>query len=628
MIWNNPFLIKNSEQISSDTEFLSLFDSSVLQMIPEENFCKISNVISTPGAGKTSLFKAFSPNILKILCNDNRADFYDLYSRLSNIGVLVDNEPRLLSATISCARGYNIIDEMFNNGRRKQTLFALLNYRILLVFLRNICTLLNIKTSELKRITFKIVPEEMISEETAFINGFTAYEWAKKGEQSLCDYLDDVDDELPEQLSFVHTSLVALKLIEYDNILFDDNLFLDHTLLIFDDFHKLTKNQKAAIHEILLLLKTKTGVWLGQRLEGLSSVDIISLDGSINRDYNQDIYIDGYWRKNKQSSFHTMLENIANKRVREANITGLGSFSECFQDINTNEYEKVLIEYSNSIINTINNNSEQREKYSDVIQYIYNLSDTFDRTLYCECIKILNNRDKEGQMKFYLGEKYSIKELKEFVTSNKESAIYYVCSNCNIPFYYGLNKVKCLSSYNIEQFLSFSSNLFDVYTTKIAGVRNADSSIKLTPFEQEKCIKNVATEKWNDIDLRFSDSTIIKCFLNNIAHLGQASKAAEKASYSGGAYTGIGIPTKELNILLDNPDYEKVIDVISKCLSSKYLEKLEINIKSDKPITVFYLNRWLCVYYGLPLAYGGWKQCSINKVVSLINSVDEQLSIL
>ena len=626
MIWNNPFLIKNSEQISSDTEFLSLFDSSVLQMIPEENFCKISNVVSTPGAGKTSLFKAFSPNILNILCNNTRADFDDLYSRLIKIGVLAEKEPMLLSATISCARGYNIIDEMFSNGRRKQTLFALLNYRILLVFLRNMCTLLNIKSSELEQIKFKYIPEEMISEENSFINGLTAYKWAKAGEQSLCDYLDDVDDEPPEQLSFVHTSLVSLKLIECDNVLFNDKLFLKHTLLIFDDFHKLTKNQKKAIHESLLTLKTKTGVWLGQRLEGLNSIDIISLDGSINRDYNHDIYIDGYWRNNK--SFYSILENIANKRVREANITGLTSFSECFQnELITDEYQKKLTNYCSSISEIINNDSEQKEKYSDVIEHINTISNVFERAICYECVKILNNRDRDGQMKFYLGEKYSISDFEEFVSSNKESAIFYVCSNCKLPFYYGLNKIKSLSSYNIEQFLFFSSKLFDVYTTKIAGLRNQNSSIKLTPFEQEKCIKNAVIEKWNDMDLRYSDSTHIKTFLNNIADFGQMSKALEKASYSGGAFTGIGIPTSELKKIISDPKYEMVSDILSKCIASKYLEKIEINTKSDKPITVFYLNRWLCVFYDLPLAYGGWKPCNIDKIESLCSD-GEQLSII
>ena len=58
MIWRNPFLAKNSEYQSRANEFLSLFDSTVLEMVNEQNFSGVSYFSSTPGAGKTSLFRA------------------------------------------------------------------------------------------------------------------------------------------------------------------------------------------------------------------------------------------------------------------------------------------------------------------------------------------------------------------------------------------------------------------------------------------------------------------------------------------------------------------------------------------------------------------------------------------
>lgn len=53
---------------------------------------------------------------------------------------------------------------------------------------------------------------------------------------------------------------------------------------------------------------------------------------------------------------------------------------------------------------------------------------------------------------------------------------------------------------------------------------------------------------------------------------------------------------------------------LGACLASKYLERREID-KGE--IVVFYLNRWLCVYYQLPLAYGGWKKCGLDKVLQM-----------
>ena len=44
MVWKNPFQLKNSEEQVREREFLALFDCSVLQMIGEENFAKVSFV--------------------------------------------------------------------------------------------------------------------------------------------------------------------------------------------------------------------------------------------------------------------------------------------------------------------------------------------------------------------------------------------------------------------------------------------------------------------------------------------------------------------------------------------------------------------------------------------------------
>ena len=65
---------------------------------------------------------------------------------------------------------------------------------------------------------------------------------------------------------------------------------------------------------------------------------------------------------------------------------------------------------------------------------------------------------------------------------------------------------------------------------------------------------------------------------------------------------------------IDNPKYALLIKTLGECLASKYLERREIN-KGE--IVVFYLNRWLCVYYQLPLAYGGWKKCSLDKALQM-----------
>ena len=206
MVWKNPFQMKNSEEQVREREFLALFDCTVLQMIDEGNFSKVSFVSSTPGAGKTSLFRAFTPKILStIIIPEHREEYKDIYKQMSRLGVISEGQIVLVSATLSCALNYSIIDEMFQNGRRKQIFFALLNYRIAIVLLRSIGHLLDIDINSYDRISFADIPHEMISEEEAFKDGYSLYQWACKGERELCRYLDsDRSEQL--DISFVHTS--------------------------------------------------------------------------------------------------------------------------------------------------------------------------------------------------------------------------------------------------------------------------------------------------------------------------------------------------------------------------------------------------------------------------------------
>lgn len=615
MVWKNPFQMKNSEEQVSEREFLALFDCTVLQMIGEENFSKVSFVSSTPGAGKTSLFRAFTPKILSnIIIPEHREEYKDIYKQMKRLGVISEGQIVLISATLSCALNYSIIDEMFQNGRRKQIFFALLNYRIAIVLLRSIGYLLEMDVDSYNRISFAYIPHEMISEEEAFKDGYSLYQWACRGERELCGYLDsDRSEQL--DISFVHTSLLMLKLFEAPNILIDGEKKFDKTLIIFDDFHKLADNQKKYLLEAMYTLKTTTGIWLGQRLEGVRNEQIISMDGSLSRDYNPNIVIDNYW-PDSSKAFYSMLESIADRRVKEAAIGSCHKFSDCIRDsIDEKTYSKVLSKYIKTIRKKIEASSESLCLYQDILSYIDDQKmSVFQEAIWFECIQIKENRKNDGQLSLFLGEHETLSTFKEFVKDNEKSARYYICYKCNIPYYFGFSNLCCLSSYNVQQFLVFAGEYFDCYRIKTLDMGGAPKKYALTVEEQMQVLKKAVQRRWDDMDLRYADIAIIKQFLENIAKWGCESRDAERNSYAGGAYTGIGISNSILKQNIDNPKYQLLMKILGACLASKYLERREIN-KGD--IVVFYLNRWLCVYFQLPLAYGGWKKCSLDKALQM-----------
>lgn len=615
MVWKNPFLSKNSEQQIREDEFLALFDCTVLQMVEDQNLSKVSYVSSTPGAGKTSLFRSFSSRILNaVVESEDKEQYKGIYNQMERLGVIREGRVALVTAALSCARNYSIIDEMFQNGRKKQVFFALLNYRIAITFLRSIGQLLDLEVSEYSRITFHDIPSEMMSEMDRFRDGNAVYRWACEGERRLCQFLDSDRSEKLD-ISFVHMTLLLIRLFEPANILVDGQIRFCNVLLIFDDFHKLSEAQKEYLSEAVYTLKSSVGIWLGQRLEGVKSAQLISMDGSLSRDYNPNIVFDNYWPE-KSGIFYGMLGNIADRRVKEADIGNLLGFADCIaESLEDDKYACKLKRYADSIRGNYADNTEAEFYYERIFAYIEEkIEKIIDKAIWYECVRIQDNRNNSGQLSLALGEQLDPIAFSKFVDEHTKGAWYYICIKCDIPFYFGYKNLQMISSYNVEQFLVFAGAYFDCCRVKLLGGGVQRRKYVLSAEEQMEILNNTVKQQWEDMDFRYTNIDEIKRFLDNIADWGAASRRAERDSYAGGAYTGIAINSEELRQGLTKPKYAQLITILSSCMASKYLERRE-NRKGE--LVVFYLNRWLCVHYRLPLAYGGWKKCSLDKALEM-----------
>lgn len=357
---------------------------------------------------------------------------------------------------------------------------------------------------------------------------------------------------------------------------------------------------------------------------------LISMDGSLNRDYNSNIVIDNYWPKRK-SVFYGMLEEIADKRIKAANLEGYSKFSDCISDeLESKKYEKAWNQFSKLEREKIERNLEASCIYSEIISYIDGRKDmrASERAIWYECIAIQENRRaSKEQMSLYLGEKVTQADFEAFVNRYMGVAEYNVCCRAGIPFYCGMSNLKILSSYNVEQFLYFAGAYFDCCRIKSLDHKRRQKR-KLSAEEQGKALEKAAKQKRADMDYCYANIKSIKEFLNNIAALCIRSRDAEQAAYAGGSYTGIGVKKDVLHRFLSDPDCTELVKILGACLASKYLERRD---SQDENMVLFYLNRWLCVYYGLPLAYGGWARCNARRLVSFCggksDSDEDQLEI-
>ena len=129
------------------------------------------------------------------------------------------------------------------------------------------------------------------------------------------------------------------------------------------------------------------------------------MDGSLSRDYNPNIVIDNYW-PDSSKAFYSMLENIADRRVKEASIGSCHKFSDCIMDsVDEKKYSKALHDYIKTIRSRIESSSECMCLYQDILKHIDNQKmDIFDRAIWFECIQIKENRKNDGQLSLLLGE--------------------------------------------------------------------------------------------------------------------------------------------------------------------------------------------------------------------------------
>jgi hypothetical protein len=619
MIWKNPFYLRQTENIDSDIDFLRLFSVDALSFINDNSFKKMQYIRSSPGAGKTTIFKAFQANILNTLYsfkdNDNLNEFY---SFVTNLNIIENGQIKLLSCLISCAKNYELIDELFENGRRQQVLFALLNVRITILFLKSIMSIKSLqKIEDLVSVSFKEYPDELLSLEEFIQNGYSLYNWAKEEEKKICNYLDSLSGEKPN-FSLFYNSLFFIKLFEPNNIMFNGDLILNYSLIIFDDMQKLTYNQRKSIINCLYVMRPNLGVWIGERFEALTSNEIISTDANTGREFEK-IALEDYWQKKSNGAiFKNILNNIADKRVKLSYSDTIGNFVNCIDDkFDYTKYSEKINIFINTIKTTIENDSTFGQKYLNIIKHIGDLNiNLYEKAIRWEVLEIKYKREYLGQLSLAFDEEYNEESFNTFYNENKNVAEYYLNFKCKMPYYYGIERIKEISSYNIDQFLSFAGSIFEKCIAKSILQVGKKTNFKIKAEDQEKYINETVTQRWDDIIQRFEYGENIQNLIDNLCIISQKTRDRGTNPYAGGAATGVAITFEDIE-LLKTEQYKHLFNIITDCISSNYFEK-RLSNHDNKSRLVLYYNRWICVKYSLPLKYGGWRPIKVEDLDMLI----------
>jgi hypothetical protein len=614
--------MRASEKIDSDASFLRLYSPSVLESLVEKQadgrlWNNVIYIHSSPGAGKTSLLRVFEPgSLITLFNNKSAADYKELFNILKKLDVINDDRIEVLGVTLVCTRNYEILEELdVSPAQKLRYFFSLLNARVILATLRSILNLAPSSNSfydDLENIRFEYTDiDNYFTNLTPPCSGKDLYTWASNIERKIYKAIDSflpISEIQPEG----HDELFALSVLRPEYFQVNGKKRFSKILFMLDDAHKLSSTQRSFLKKYVIEKRGDFNVWISERLEALQPID--NLKSFEERDYEQ-INLEKFWSE-RPAKFEKILINIANKRA-SVSTEDVNSFKEYLLDtLNEEVYKTVLID---SIVHTrknIDNITSFTSKFISWINYIDSLhGTTLEEAVMLKQLEIIIHRNlKKSQLtlEFSLSQNELLEKLKPEIES---AAKLFLSKTHKLPYYYGFSALVKLSSNNIEQFLTFSADLFEeMLSNRLSGYQ-----INLNVKEQERILKEIVEKKWKELNKILPYSLEIINFLTTIGEVCSKDTYLPNAPYAPGV-TGFAIKTSPSlfrnEAWTDSELYTPLVNVISTCVAFNLLEIKEVNQgEKGQKWEVYYLNRWLCLKFNLPITYGGWRAKNIQDLL-------------
>lgn len=631
MIPRNPFRLRTAEDINDIDEFLRLFAPSALDMLDNNDFWNNLHIIqSAPGGGKTTLLRLFTPTSLTTLFSlRTNDDLKELYSKLFKLDIVSEQGPKLLGVMQSCARNYASLEDMnLSQTQRNRLFFAILDSRLILAALRGMSELKRLKyPSDLSRIT--VQPQPDIDFATVFdfsCSGRELYDWACNLERDATKIVDSFIRPYGTEV-IGHEALISLSLLKPQNFTIDEEQVTSRIIIELDDAHKLSLQQRRILKESILQTRPRPAVWIAQRLEALDFQDLTGDGNNEGRDYGKPIYLEEFWR-DRAKSFEKAAFDIADRRLASVQEKSITSFRACLEStIDSSVWEGRYVQGLETLQSRIRETDRYFENVKPLDLEILEKEITpREKVIELRELEILLKRDlAKRQQRLQVGIPIHLDNLDKMEDSAlRNAADRMISDEFKIPYYFGPDKLAFLASSNFDQFLTFAAELFE----EILALNLLYGKSILTIERQEFILNRIAKSKWDNMALKIPYGTEVVNLLTAIREIAKSEWLKGTASYGGGgSISGIAISMQDRKRLIDynlaQPDgkYSLLTYVLSTSISNNLLEVHMDRSQGSagKKWMVMYLNRWLCLLFGLPLQYGGWKPFNLDELNTWIN---------
>lgn len=634
----NPFYTRASEYTDQDNKYIRLFSPEVLTIFNPSHIWATVNILrSSPGGGKTTLLKLFTPRILKTVerNKEERSAFGDhcrrIYEALSELKVFEGNDLLVIGSLISFNNEYASLEYLkVDQGQRIRLFNSLLNVRIILSVLQSISIAADIIfPNKLDSISFNTMDQHLLPAPLRNIrNGSELYDWACNQEELIAKEIDSVFPTNKDDIVRVD-DLYALHLFTPSNVLINGNKINGRILVMLDDVNNLSSFQREYFLKKVIDKRSLVNIWISERFKALTMNEIFSEGNTVGRDVFH-IEMENFWAdKRNYAKFEKFAKAVANKRVEEALIEDRREFASFLLEKVDYSHEEV-----SGIIGLIKEKIHElygQDRYKAILDSKIPEGDLLNQLIELRSLEILLYRDKNKvQQSMDFAEELSSEELEENEGSDViNAAKLFINYKYKLPYYYGISSVCRLASFNIEQFLFISGNLFEeVISNAIKKISNKHTDVELSANKQESIIRRVCNARWKEMAIKVPDYEDVHRFLNSIGEFCQNQTYTPNAWNSPGL-NGIALSMSDRRYLKDiianKPEhpYYRLAKVITTCISYNLVDiKLNYKCKGDNWM-IIYLNRLFCVHFNLPLHNGKFKE---QKLMELLNWVSKGYS--
>ncbi len=620
-VFGNPFKERATDRTASDDAFVRIFSPKILENLTEDEFKGgVHLFVSPPGGGKTTLCRAFTPSVLNSFWKAKEIqEMRESAKVLIDLGVLDNDEgPKLLGVQLTCLSGY--ADLPSDITIQHDGLFrALMNCRIVLRALRSLMTALKVNSIDQLANVILEYPGEL-QELTAIPkerSPIALAEWAEKCEREVYSHLDALNDIDSSGKMPVHVRFEGVLWLQGVKLVQDGIELIPRRLLMIDDLQALRRKQRELLIRELMDMRPKEPIWLAQRTSALNETEVLSAGAREGRDisiHSIDSLLKG------RNGFPSFAQNVLDRRFETQTLFPGAKFE---QFIESNIPLKDVKESFSVATESFKKNVSRIKNVSQYQEWIANAENIFSkstpvlediRALYSTRILISRNENSR-QLSFI---PLAAEEIEERDSSALQAAAdVFAYHDANLPYYFGMDTLCSMATNNIEELLGLASKLYDGMEAN-QMLRRSDPA--LTINEQQKLFVEAAKKKREFIPRSHAEGTRAQSLIDSIGSFCKEKTLSSNAPYAPGV-TGIRLAQSELDNLM-NPQGGAVHQmkmlrrVLTECVADNLLF-----IKSSSATTgreggqVFYLNRTLCVHYGLPLALGGWQDIKANELI-------------